>query len=65
MPEKDIVKKAGGEAVFNKQELLQSRRFSDNRDLAAALLAADRTYSIREAEEEIEKFLKGEVRTWH
>lgn len=53
------------EAVFTKRELLASRRFSENRDLAEAVLSTDKQYSVREAEEAINKFLKGEVKTWH
>ncbi len=57
--------KKSEEAVFTKKELLASHRFSGNRDLAEAVLSSQKRYSVLEAEEEINKFLKGEVKIWH
>lgn len=63
MPEKKEIRKE--EPAFQKQDLLESKRFSGQRDLIEAVLMDSRKYSIREAEEAINKFLKGKVKTWH
>lgn len=63
MPEKKEIRKE--ESVFQKQDLLESKRFSGQRDLIEAVLMDNRKYSIMEAEAAINKFLKGKVKTWH
>ncbi|MBP1582175.1 MAG: hypothetical protein J6A26_07250 [Oscillospiraceae bacterium] len=50
------------EAKFQKEALLKSERFRDQRDLISAVLDDDRCYSIREAEEKIQSYMKGKVK---
>lgn len=51
--------------MFTKQELRESKRFEGQKDLLGALLDENKTYSIQEAEEALNEFLKGDVKTWH
>lgn len=53
------IKPAG--AGFTKEQLFASEKFRDRKDLISALLADGRNYSIAEAEEEINNFMKGKV----
>lgn len=46
------------EPKFSKRQLYESKLFSEKKDLIAALLP-DGEYTISEAEETINKFLKG------
>ncbi len=46
---------------YTKEELKSSVRFEGYKDAVEALLEEDRTYSVSEAEEIIEGFMKGEV----
>lgn len=50
------------EKIFTKEQLLNSERFREKRDLARAVLADGKKYSAEEAEKIIDKFLKGSVR---
>lgn len=50
------------EPRFTAAELATSKRFSARRDLVITLLGDGKTYTIAEAEEKIEKYLKGRVR---
>jgi hypothetical protein len=50
--------KGPGAARFDKKRLLESRRWSERRDLLGALLEDGREYSHGEVEELIEKFLR-------
>lgn len=50
--------------MFTKQELRESKRFEGQKDLLGALLDENKTYSIQEAEEALNEFLKGDVKTW-
>lgn len=47
---------------YQKKDLLLADRLKPYRDVAEAVLDQERTYTLREAEVEIEKFLKGKVR---
>jgi hypothetical protein len=48
-------------AKFSKEQLLKSRRYSERRDMLAALLKDDKQYSHAEVEAAMDKFLKGKV----
>lgn len=50
------------EKIFTKEQLLNSERFREKRDLARAVLADGKKYSAEEAEKIMDKFLKGSVR---
>lgn len=47
---------------FNKESLLNSKRFQDERDLVSALLKNDVEYTVSEVEEMIAKYKKGTVK---
>lgn len=49
------------ENKFAKEQLLESKRFRDRRDLVDALLD-DGLYTVKSVEEKIEKYMKGKVR---
>ena len=46
---------------FTKEQLLQSDRFRDRKDLVSAILSDDGDYAIEFVEEQIEKYMKGQV----
>ena len=46
---------------FSKEQLIYSKRFQDYRDLLEGLLEQGKSYTIEEAEKEIQQFLKGKV----
>lgn len=48
-------------AVFSKQQLVESRKYANRRDLLKALLTDGKTYTIAEVDAAIEKFMKGKV----
>ena len=50
------------EPKFSKVELLNAKRFRNERDLVSALLTDGVEYTISEVEEKINKFLKGKVK---
>lgn len=50
------------EMAFTKEQLLSSERFRGKRDLLNALLEEDKTYTASQAEEMIEKYMKGKVK---
>lgn len=49
-------------AVFSKQQLVESRKYANRRDLLKALLEDGKTYTVAEVDAAIEKFMKGKVR---
>lgn len=53
---------AATEPKFNKESLLNSKRFQNERDLVSALLKDDGEYTISEVEEMIAKYMKGTVK---
>lgn len=61
-PKRKTEEKTVGEQRFSKGQLLASERFSGKRDILAALLSEKRRYSLFEAENIIEKFMKGQVK---
>lgn len=48
-------------AAFTKQELLEQARYANRKDLLSALLEDGKTYTHEEADNMIEKFMKGKV----
>lgn len=49
------------EARYSKEDIKSAERFAKYKDAAEALLEKDVLYSIEEAEEIIENFMKGRV----
>lgn len=47
---------------FDKNQLLESERYQNRRDLVGALLKDGEQYSIEEVDDKIEKFMKGKVK---
>lgn len=58
-------KKKTDQKLFKKKELMESKRFEGHRDLLKALLEESGEYSIQDTENILNRFLKGEVKTWH
>ena len=50
------------ENKFTKEQLISSKRFSNNKDVLSAKLEDDKEYTIKEAQEIIENFMKGKVK---
>lgn len=53
--------KTAGESVYTKDELISSSKFKSRRDALYALLEDGKSYTVREAEEILKKFMKGSV----
>ena len=49
------------EPVYTKDELIRSSKYKNRRDALRALLEDDKSYGVKEAEEIINKFMKGSV----
>lgn len=47
---------------YTKEQLMQSRKFMENRDLLNALLHSNKNYSIEEVESILLKYKKGKVK---
>lgn len=48
--------------MFSKEQLLSSERFKNRRDILNALLKEDVSYTVVQAENIIEKYMKGKVK---
>ena len=59
--EKETKKGAIEQPKFTKEQLLESDRFRDRKDLVSAILSDDGDYAIEFVEEQIEKYMKGQV----
>lgn len=57
-----MAKNENAAAEFSKQQLVESRKYANRRDLLKALLEDGKTYTIAEVDAAIEKFMKGKVR---
>lgn len=64
-----MAKQKTGEAVeviaepkFTKAQLINSKKYSNNKDVLAALLSEGESYSHGEVSKLIEDFMKGEVK---
>lgn len=53
---------AGAGLRFDREELLLADCLRDRRDLLEALLTPGQSYTLQEAEEQINQFLKGKVK---
>ena len=51
------------EPVFSKEQLLNSKKYRDSADLISALLISGETYTFKQVDAEIEKFMKRKVET--
>ena len=49
------------ENLFSKEQLLHAERFQDRRDIINALLAQDKQYTVKQAEQMVEEYMKGRV----
>ena len=47
--------------VFSKEQILQSKKYRDRRDLLSVLLADNESYSFKAVDDIIKKFMEGEV----
>ena len=49
------------EDVFSKEQILQSKKYRDRRDLLSVLLTDQESYSFKAVDDIIRKFMEGEV----
>jgi len=49
-------------ALFSKEQLLASKRFEGRRDIINALLSPNRQYTVSDAEQAVENYMKGKVK---
>lgn len=49
------------EDVFSKEQILQSKKYRDRRDLLNVLLTDQESYSFKAVDDIIKKFMEGEV----
>jgi hypothetical protein len=61
---KQSMKETGGISVarYTKDQLILSERYRNQRDLLSALLDDGKVYSVTEAEEIMNQFMKGRVK---
>lgn len=59
--EKGTKKGAIEQSKFTKEQLLYSDRFRDRIDLVSTILSDSEEYTIEFVEEQIEKYMKGQV----
>lgn len=48
--------------VYNKEQLISSKKFMNNKDVLSVLLEDDKEYSESEVNEIVENFMKGKVK---
>ena len=51
------------EPVFTKEQLMNSKKYRDSADLIGAVLVSGQTYTFKQVDTEIEKFMKKEIKT--
>ncbi len=56
-----MAKKEAAAPNFSKEQLLQSKKYAQQKDLLNALLATDREYTAAQVDTVIDDFLKGKV----
>lgn len=56
-----MAKKEAAAPTFSRTQLLQSKKYAQQKDLLNALLKADHDYTLKEVDTMIEDFLKGKV----
>lgn len=52
---------AAAAATYTKEQIAASQRYANRRDLIRALLEDGKTYTLKEADALIEKYMKGKV----
>jgi ribosomal protein S3AE len=57
----DVVQKVQS-SEFTKEQIVQSDKYANRKDLVDALLEDDKKYTFETVDNEIEKFLKGKVK---
>lgn len=50
------------ESLFSKEQLLAAERFQDRKDIVNTLLSPDKQYTVEAVEQEISKYMKGQVK---
>lgn len=50
------------ENTFSKEQLLSSEHFQDRKDIVNTLLSSDKQYTVEAVEQEILKYMKGQVK---
>lgn len=50
------------ESLFSKEQLLMAERFQGRKDILNALLSPDKQYTVETVEQEILKYMKGQVK---
>ncbi len=48
--------------LFSKEQILKSERFQKRKDVLNALLSSEKYYSIEDAEQMVENYMKGKVK---
>lgn len=51
------------EPVFSKEQILESKKYRESADLISALLISGQTYTFKQVDAEIDKFMKRKVET--
>lgn len=59
--EKKKSEKTNQNAVYQKKEIVSSKKFRNRKDLLNAVLDEDKAYTMEEVKKVIEKFMKGKV----
>ncbi len=60
MAEKKTVEST--ESKFTKEEIVSSKRYIEDSDIVRALLEDNKTYTLKEVDNIVEKFRKGKVK---
>ena len=50
------------EPVFSKEQILESKKYRDSADLIGAVLISGQSYTFKQVDTEIEKFMKKEIK---
>ena len=51
------------EPVFSKEQLLNSKKYRESADIVGAVLVSGQTYTFKQVDAEIDKFMKRKVET--
>lgn len=60
--ESEVTETVAAELKFTKEQLLNSKKYSNNKDILVALLTDGKSYSHSEVTKLIEDFMKGAVK---
>lgn len=50
------------ESLFSKEQLLAAEKFQDRKDIVNTILSPDKQYTVEAVEQEISKYMKGQVK---